>query len=110
MENIRAKMSREQRAKQFLPFAGVKGLDEALALKEEVMGLDPERLKAEDFFELLNRQTAALAPGDELWLTLAEKPDRVRQVSLVRVDRENRLLICEDGKVAFDSIRSLERV
>lgn len=110
MENARAKMPREQRAKQFLPFAGVKGLDEALALREEVLGLDPEHLKAEDYFDLLNRQTEALMPGDELVLCLAEEPDRTRRVRVVCVDRENRLLICEDGKVPFDSIRSLETV
>ncbi len=61
----RAKMSREDRAKQFMPFAALKGFDEAIKRVEEESaknnaGLmyDPEKLKrdAEDFEEYDDEQ------------------------------------------------------
>jgi len=50
----RPKMSREQRAKQFLPFAAVSGLDEALQKKEKEYFQKPEPILAEDYLELLD--------------------------------------------------------
>lgn len=50
----RPKMSREQRAKQFLPFAAVSGLEEALQKKENEFFQKPDPVLAEDYLELLN--------------------------------------------------------
>ena len=40
---VRAKMPVSQRAKQFMPFAAVTGLDEALLAKERELGLTDRR-------------------------------------------------------------------
>ena len=50
----RAKMSVQDRAKQFLPFAALKGLPEALAEKERVVV--PKIILTEDMSEELNRK------------------------------------------------------
>ncbi len=44
--SVRVKMSREERAKQFMPFAALKGYEEALREKErEVAAREEERQK-----------------------------------------------------------------
>lgn len=100
-------MSREQRAKQFLPFAGVKGLDEALALKEEVLGQDPERLVAEDYLDSVSREIAALPPGSEVVFAMADGSAAERKARLIRVDVPNRTFVCEEGKIPFDAVRGI---
>ena len=49
----RGKMSREDRAKQFMPFAALKGLPEALAEKEKQREeeLKQDKSRYEDIFE-----------------------------------------------------------
>ena len=57
----RAKMSVQDRAKQFLPFAALKGLPEALAEKERVVV--PKIILTEDMSEELNRKMQQIEPG-----------------------------------------------
>lgn len=48
----RPKMSREERAKQFMPFAALKGYMEALRKKEELhLGKRNDIITIEDFYE-----------------------------------------------------------
>ena len=48
------KMPRCERAKQFMPFSALKGLEEALAEKEKIVL--PKKELAEDAIEILNRR------------------------------------------------------
>lgn len=57
----RAKMSAADRAKQFLPFAALKDLPEALARKERVVV--PKIVLSEDMAEELNRKMQMIVPG-----------------------------------------------
>lgn len=56
------KMSREERAKQFMPFGALKGYPEALARREKKPL--PRRELSEEALEELNRKLMELEPGD----------------------------------------------
>lgn len=58
---VRTKMSRENRAKQFLPFAALKGFEEALVKKERIV-VDKVEL-SEDMAEELNLRLVTLKKG-----------------------------------------------
>lgn len=58
------KMSREERAKQFMPFGALKGYPEALAHAEKKPL--PRRELSEEALEELDRQLARLMPGDRV--------------------------------------------
>lgn len=55
-------MSREERAKQFMPFGALKGYPEALARREKKPL--PRRELSEEALEELNRKLMELEPGD----------------------------------------------
>ena len=57
------KMSRADRAKQFLPFAALGGLEEALAKKRRELGLVEKTILSEDALEELNDTLLSLTPG-----------------------------------------------
>ncbi len=58
----RLKMKREERAKQFAPFAALKGYEEALWEKERIMVRNVEL--SEDAKEELDRQLSSVSTGD----------------------------------------------
>ena len=55
------KMLISDRAKQFMPFSALRGLEEALAAKEHIP--EPRRYLAEDAIEELNRKLTSLRKG-----------------------------------------------
>ena len=55
MENKRGKMDRKMRAKQFLPFSAVKGLEEVLREKERLAAKKLE-LEKESFADVNTRE------------------------------------------------------
>ena len=57
----RPRMAAADRAKQFLPFAALKGLPEALAKKERVAV--PKIVLSEDMAEELDRKIQEIVPG-----------------------------------------------
>ena len=63
----RAKMSREDRAKQFMPFAALKGYPEALHLKEKI--IVPKREVSEEYGEELDRELHEIHRGDMVTVT-----------------------------------------
>ena len=61
------RMSVSDRAKQFMPFSALKGLDEALAAKErQIVG---KKELSEDKAELLTRKLTELKIGDKVSIT-----------------------------------------
>lgn len=103
----RIPMSREQRAKQFMPFAALKGLPEALAAKERIVvpriELSEEALLELD--EIMHR----LKPGDMITITYYENQEYLQKTGLVaRIDETARLLQVVNTKILFQDIRSIE--
>lgn len=61
---IRAKMSREDRAKQFMPFAALKGYPEALRKKEKIVVSKAE--VTQEYEEMLEREFWNIEKNDSL--------------------------------------------
>lgn len=61
------KMSREHRAKQFMPFAALKGYDEALRAQEKVV--EPRKELPEEYQDELNWRLSQLQEGDVASIT-----------------------------------------
>ena len=60
----RSKMSLEQRAKQFMPFAALTGLETALRAKEREMGLTEKPSLSEEREDEINSLLVGLEAGD----------------------------------------------
>ena len=96
----------ENRAKQFVPFAAVKGFEEALRAKERIVvekiELSEER-KAELDFKLQQIQKR-----DILTVVYFDKDEYVKVEGMVsRLDIDARILKIVNTKIAFDDIYEL---
>ena len=95
----RAKMPREERAKQFMPFAALKGYSEALRRKEKVVV--PKIEASEDYAEELDRKLHQVRHGDMISVTYFCKGEYIRQTGMVsKIDAGAGYL-----KVVYTSIR-----
>ena len=105
----RARMSRGQRAKQFLPFAALDGLEEKLARaeqeKEPAVSLSPESV------EHLGEMLRPLQPGDMVTV-LYMKKDRQRQKTgtVGKVDALHRTLQLVDEVIPFYALLRIDPV
>ena len=96
----------ENRAKQFVPFAAVKGFEEALRAKERIVvekiELSEER-KAELDFKLQQIQKR-----DIVTVVYFDKDEYVKVEGMVsRLDIDARILKIVNTKIAFDDIYEL---
>ena len=109
MENkLRAKMPVAERAKQFMPFAAVKGLNEALAKKERELGLVKKAEMSEEMAEELDAKLALLKKEDIVTAVYFCKGE-YRSISgeLMLLDDANRILGIDDTKIAFEDILNI---
>lgn len=113
----RAPMPREQRAKQFLPFAGVKGLDEALRAQEQKM-LREYRVELDDgTVEEISAVLAELGKGDVAAGRFYRKKEKVYQTfeaTVIRNVPETQVLKLRDGNgrefaVSYSDLRCLRK-
>lgn len=87
----RPKMSREDRAKQFMPFAALKGYPDALRKKEKIVV--PKIELSEDYAEELDRRLNSLKPGDMVTVIYFCRGEYLRAAGMVaRLDRDSRFL------------------
>ena len=101
----RAKMPRSERAKQFMPFAAVSGLDEALEEKRRQHGCEPMRELSEEQLEALNARFAELRPGDEVKVEYYHDFNyRTVSGSVEQIDAVFRTLRVGGTDIAFDMI------
>ena len=73
---VRPKMPVSDRAKQFLPFAAVKGLEEALAAKEQALLREEKKTLSEESAAALDRRLRALSEGDRVEITAYSDAER----------------------------------
>ena len=100
---IRAKMSREERAKQFMPFAALKGYPEALRQKERIVV--PKMELSEDYQETLDRKLHQVKKQDIVMVIYFQKNEYVKQTGIVtRIDRTARILKVVNTRILFDDI------
>lgn len=103
----RGGMSRQERAKQFMPFAALKGYEDALRKKEKVTvpkaQLCPERQ------EELDRILRQIQRNDIVTAVYFQEGEYVRLTGMVsRIDGTARILKIVDTKIDFEDLYEVE--
>ncbi len=99
----REKMSRQDRAKQFVPFAALKGYEDALRAKEKVVV--PKIELTEERKEELDRQIRKIRPGDMAEVVYFSQGEYLRVTGMVsRLDVDARVLRVVNTGIAFADI------
>lgn len=103
----RGGMSRQERAKQFMPFAALKGYEDALRKKEKVTvpkaQLCPERQ------EELDRILRQIRRNDMVTAVYFQEGEYVKLTGMVsRIDGTARILKIVDTKIDFENLYEVE--
>lgn len=97
------KMSIQDRAKQFMPFAALKGLPEALAAKEKIVV--PKIEMSPEMAEELNRKMHLIEKGKMATVVYFHDGEYIRLTGMVaRIDPTCRLLQIVSTKILFEDI------
>ena len=101
-------MRRQDRAKQFMPFAALKGYEEALRKKEQFIEL--RIVLGEDGAEILDRKLRCISEGDEVRVRHYWRHRYVEvQGRVIRLLKEQRKLkLNGDIEIKFDNIADIE--
>lgn len=100
---VRYKMTRESRAKQFMPFAALKGHMEALRQKEKIV-VEKSEL-SEEYQEMLGKKFARIKKGDMVSVVYFCKNEYLKITGIVvRIDETARILRVVNTKIHFDDI------
>lgn len=103
---MRAKMSREDRAKQFMPFAALRGYEEALRAKERII-VDKKEL-SEEKKEELDEMIHLIKKQDIVTVIYYEKDEYLKLTGMIsRLDFDSRILQIVGTKIDFDNIFSI---
>ncbi len=96
-------MSLADRAKQFLPFSALRGLNEALAAQERIV-TDKIEL-SEEAAEELDRKIRRIQKGMLITLRYFDTDTYLQKTGMVaRLDKDNRFLQLVDTRIPFDDI------
>lgn len=97
------KMSREERAKQFMPFAALKDYPEALRRKEKIVV--PRMELSEEYQEALDRKLRQVHKYDMVTVIYFCKGEYLKVTGMVsRIDETARVLKIVNTKIAFDDL------
>lgn len=103
----KTKMSIEERAKQFMPFAALRGLPDALAKKEKI--LVPKIVLSPEMEEELDQRMRLLSKGNMATVVYFQNGEYIKITGLVaRIDETSRLLQIVNTKIRFEDILQLE--
>lgn len=103
------KMSREERAKQFMPFAALKGYELALQEKERIVV--PKMELSEDYKEQLDHIMHRVAKNDMVSVIYFYKGEYLKVTGMVsRKDESARLLKIVNTNIPFSDIYEVEIV
>lgn len=100
------KMSREERAKQFMPFAALKGYEEALRAKEKIVV--PRSELSEEQMEALDYRLHQIKKNDIITVIYYRKEEYVKLTGMVSgLDTDARILRIVNTKIPLDDIYSI---
>ncbi len=103
----RRKMSQADRAKQFMPFAALKGYEEALRSKEKV--IVPRIELSEEMALELDRTLHQIRLKDIVTVVYYMEEDYVKITGMVsRLDPDARILKIVSTKIPFEDMVSIE--
>jgi len=99
----RPKMSRGDRAKQFMPFAALKGYPEALRKKEKIVV--PRAEVSEEYAEVLDRKLRKVKKNDMITVIYFHDGEYLKKTGMVsRIDETARILKVVNTKIGFEDI------
>ena len=97
------KMTREERAKQFMPFSALRGLDIALKEREKIIVPKPEL--TDDAEEIIDRKLRLVETLKVITVVYYKDGECVKITGIVaRIDKEKRQIQIVDTLIDFDSI------
>lgn len=100
-------MDRSQRAKQFMPFAALKGYEEALRAKEKIIVQRADL--SEEMREELDRCIQRMKPLNMVKVVHFSKGEYLETIGVVsKIDFDAKLLIVVDKKILFSDIYAME--
>lgn len=106
---MECKMTREDRAKQFMPFSALKGYEEALKKQEQVRV--PKKEVSEEHAEQLDRKLRVVRQGDMVAVTYYDRGEYRRIMGLVsRLNTVIGALTVGDTRIPFEDLYDIERV
>lgn len=107
----RERMSREERAKQFLPFSAVRGLEEALERKRQELFVEVPHVLCSDAEEEINDTLNNITKGDTVEIEFYDGVKNTLITGSVESVRNKTRDIVIDGKVIrFEVIGKLKLV
>ncbi len=96
-------MSKEDRAKQFMPFAALKGYSEALRKKEKIVVSKMEL--SEEYQEELDRKLHQVSKNDMITVIYYHQNEYLKLTGMVaRIDETARILKIVNIKINFDDL------
>ncbi len=102
-KTVRPKMSVENRAKQFMPFAALRGLPEALAKREKVVS--PKIELTEDMAEELDWNMREIEAGMMVTVIYFCKDEYLKKTGIVsRIDKTARVIQVVETKIRFEDL------
>ena len=105
----RPKMSRADRAKQFMPFDGVKGLQEALREKERVEISVDKMILSPEYEAELDMKMQQVRPGCMVRVVYFQEDTYLWKEGLVvRLDVDARVLKVVNISIAFEDIYDVD--
>lgn len=103
----RMKMDISNRAKQFMPFAALKGLPEALEKKEKIVVPRPDL--TEERMEELDYKMHQVLRGMIVSVTYYEDEECFKKTGMVaKFSPDSRIIQVVDKKISFDAILDIE--
>lgn len=103
----RVKMDISNRAKQFAPFAALKGFEEALRLKEKITVEKVEL--TEEMMEEINSILLRIQLKDVVTVVYYDKEEYLQVTGMVsKIDKEAGNLYIVETRIAFDKIVKIE--
>lgn len=104
---VRHKMSREERAKQFMPFAALKGHMEALQRREKIVV--ERRELSEEYKAELDFALHQVRKNDIVTVVYFCKDEYLKMTGMVsKIDETARILKVVNTKIAFEDLYELE--
>ena len=99
-------MPRADRASQFMPFAALKGFEEALRAKEKIV-VEKSEL-SEEALEYLDYQINNLEPGTMVTVIYFDDGQYLKKTGLVsKINREARYLTIVTTDISFDDLKEI---
>ncbi len=100
-------MDRAERAKQFMPFSALEGLDGTL--RELNPGIDDRICLGEDAQLELDRRLHTISPGREVCAVFyANRQYSALSGTVMKIDRPGRCILIDESWIALDDILEIQ--